>query len=394
MPQVRAALFWLLAASLVVLEGFALAGYGPPATLSILSVYALFGFASLAAQRAIRPGPSGAGLRPAETASLLILGAFALGAVAAGTVDLRTGARAGLLTAGLVGLGWYLRDAMRASGDGRRAALVELRDASIVPLAVMQVPFFLWATTGLDPVFDARVLAIEGRLGVELTALAHRAFDAVPLADVASLACYFGLPVGLAVAAHVQPTGDRRSRVLAAIVACGIVGFTLYAVSPVVGLFPAYPEGAPPAASVEGVPLTVAAEVPRNGMPSLHTAWALLIAMNAAALRGAWRPALVTFAGLNVWAATGAVGHWALDILVAVPLATSVQAAVVLSSGPRRPMATAGAAACVTLVVAWTAGIRLNLLAGLPGPAAWLAVVATIGLPAAAGLALSASGRR
>lgn len=167
---------------------------------------------------------------------------------------------------------------------------------------------------------------------------------------------------------------------LLAAVGTGIAGFALYAVSPVVGIFPAYGAVPPPANSVDAVPMTILSQVPRNGMPSLHTAWAIVIALSALRLSGLWRPALTVFALLNIWAATGAVGHWIMDIVVGVPLAAGVYVAVTPS--PSRATRWTGAIGCLALTALWTAGFRIGVpLAGAPGWVAWGAVALTVAVP-------------
>jgi hypothetical protein len=286
----------------------------------------------------------------------------------------------GLLTAGLVGLAGYVLDTAAASGDARRHALVEVRDALVLPLAVMQVPFFLWATTGINPVFDAHVLGFEAVLGVDVSALAHRAFAAVPVVDRLALGCYYALPVGLAVAASLQPDGEARLRVLLTALASGAAGFALYTIAPVVGIFQAYPAQVPPAALVDPLPMTISAWVPRNGMPSLHTAWALVIAFSARRLGRATRAALWTFAGLNIWTATGGVGHWTMDIVAGVPLAAAAHLAVTPS--PKRAARWAGAVGCLALTTTWAAAFRAGVpLTGAPAWMAWGAVALTVAAP-------------
>lgn len=381
MPDVRPALFALLLALLAALEALALAGWGPAPGVSILSVYALFGAASLAVTYVLQTTRA--------RARLFVLGIVA--GAAAGialllwrdAVSLRTAARGGLALAGLVGLAGYLGDAAAAPDAAtRRERLRDLQNAAIVPLAVMQVTFALWATTGLNPVFDAHVLAVEAALGLDLTAWTHGLFASLPGLSHVAMACYFALPVGLAVVVQLQPSPERQQRVLLAALACGIAGFVFYVVSPVAGTLPAYPDGVPPLATLVPAPLTIAAEVPRNGMPSLHTAWALLIGWNAWRLARAWRYGLAAFAALNVYAAAGAVGHWMLDVVVGVPLAAAMQIAL-LSAAPASTRV-AGTAACGLLVAGWTVGLRLGLTPVNAAVPAWLLVVATLAVPVVA----------
>jgi len=115
-------------------------------------------------------------------------------------------------------------------------------------------------------------------------------------------------------------------------------------------------------------------------MPSLHTVWALLILWNAARLGWRWRLPLTLFAALNVWAAIGHYQHWFIDLVVAVPLATALQAAIVdARPGAARRRAVAAAGAVIGL--SWIVALRTGLLLGTPSWLAWLLVVLTVVVP-------------
>jgi hypothetical protein len=373
----RFALFVLLLGAFTLIQVLMLFGRGPAAGLSVLSVYALFGFASLLVQHVVR-SPSGWS-RLAESGLALAMAAAAAALVAAGRLDLRTAAQWGLFGAGSIGAVGYLRDIMGAADDeARRARRADWRDALIVPLAVMQVPYFLWATTTINPVFDAHVLGFERVLGLDLSAMAHRVFGLVPALAWPELACYYALPIGLAIVAQLQPTSSLRTRVLLAAIASGGAGFALYTVCPVVGLFVAYPDALPSVSASVG-PFAMPALVPRNGMPSLHTAWALVIAFNAARLGGFWRTTLFAFAVFNLWAATAGVGHWVMDIVAAVPLAVAAQMVFVETGDTARRLMAALVLAAVTL--GWIVAFRLGVPLAFSPAAAWLAALVTAVAP-------------
>jgi hypothetical protein len=383
----RSLVFAVVAASFLVVQALSLAGRGPAADVSIFSVFALFGVASLGAQFVLQAREARA--RWTVVAAIAAIGAVVAGAWAGGALEFRDAARLGLAGAGALGLAGYLREVVAAAGADRRARLLDLRDALIVPLAVMQVPFFLWTTTRLNPVYDAHLLAFERALGLNVSALAHAAFSASPMIGWPSLACYYALPVGLAAIVLLQPTHALRTRVLLAVLATGVLGFALYAVSPVVGILQAYPGGIPIAIDAGG-PFDVLAAVPRNGMPSLHTAWAIVIALNVWRLPAARRAALVVFAAANLWTATAGIGHWVMDIIAAVPMAAGAQIALVGGADGRlRPLAGAAlSAGTVAWVVAFRTGVPFAASPGL----AWTAVALTAIAPLA--LAIGIARRR
>jgi hypothetical protein len=171
--------------------------------------------------------------------------------------------------------------------------------------------------------------------------------------------------------------------VLTAAVVAGALGFALYFACPAVGphqaFGPPYPNAWPPAPS--GAPLiTAALDAPRNGMPSLHTVWALLIWFNAQARPVAVRRTLRLFVIMTLWAAMGLEEHWLMDIIVAVPLAVAIQFALVPDApGGRRWAEVVG---CGMMTAVWLIGFRMaNPLLALPMVAAWAAVVATVWWP-------------
>src|SRR5262249_4808108 len=137
-----------------------------------------------------------------------------------------------------------------------------------------------------------------------------------------------------------------------------------------------------PTIALDHVPEVIArVGAPRNGMPSLHAAWALLIWFNARTLAGAWKFCLRVFAGLTIWAAMGLDDtHWLMDVVVTVPFVVAVQLMLIQSS-PRSSMLV-DATFCVVLTGAWLIAFRhADLILRMPRWAAWTLVGATVVLP-------------
>jgi membrane-associated phospholipid phosphatase len=104
---------------------------------------------------------------------------------------------------------------------------------------------------------------------------------------------------------------NRTMRI--ALVAGGIGVFILYGIFPAIG--PAYFDWSRGVAS---------AVEPTNCMPSMHMAWALLIAVNA---RGrALKVVLWSFAAMTGVATIGLGQHYVVDLVAAVPYAAASQA--------------------------------------------------------------------
>jgi hypothetical protein len=117
-------------------------------------------------------------------------------------------------------------------------------------------------------------------------------------------------------------------------------------------------------------------------MPSLHTAWALLLWFNRRQLAVTWQWALRAFVVLTLWAVMGLDDtHWFLDVVVAVPYAVALQLAFVtgVAQTSRRWI---DVAICSALAGVWLAGLRTGSpLLSLPPVLAWAAVVATVWWP-------------
>ena len=152
-------------------------------------------------------------------------------------------------------------------------------------------------------------------------------------------------------------------------------------VGPLTAFGPPYP-AALPAAALDAV-LTIAPEgAPRNGMPSLHAIWALLLWFNAWPMSVGWRRALRFFAMLNIWAAMGLDDtHWIMDLVVGVPLAVAIQCVAVTSRDAKGSWWIADAALCAAIGGVWLWGFRGGWLLGLSPMLAWGATVATVVFP-------------
>ena len=285
-------------------------------------------------------------------------------------------------------LGFALAAWRSSTRDERNRHLRALAQALVLPLAGSMVPFGLWSTYSVNPVYDARIYAFEEILGVRFSLLGVASYRVLfPLSAIATV-CYSFLPFGLALVAAKQRSFAREGDVLLATIAAGTIGFFLYFVCPVVGplqaFAPPYPHALPPAPP--GVPLlTAMTGVPRNGMPSLHTAWALIIWWNARPLPAVWRQVARLFAALTIWAAMGLDDtHWFTDIVVGVPLAVAIQSACVTARVDASRTTWTRMLACAASTAAWLAAFRLGRpLLDAPPLLAWLAVAVSVAWPLA-----------
>ena len=84
--------------------------------------------------------------------------------------------------------------------------------------------------------------------------------------------------------------------------------------------------------SVLAEPLSVP-DVPRNCMPSLHTAWALLLWWHSRWLRPELRIAAGFWLGFTILATLGFGAHYAFDVIVAFPSTLACRAACTRAAG-------------------------------------------------------------
>ncbi len=173
---------------------------------------------------------------------------------------------------------------------------------------------------------------------------------------------------------------------LTATIVAGACGFALYFVCPVVGPLtafgPLYP-GALPTIGADAPLLIAPTGAPRNGMPSLHTIWALLIWLNVGSLSARLRFGLRAFVILTLWAVMGLDDtHWLTDVVVGVPLAVALQAAFVPAPDVASSRRWVTVTACVLLTVLWLVALRAGTpLLDFPPVLAWIAVLATVCWP-------------
>lgn len=259
-----------------------------------------------------------------------------------------------------------------------------LAPACVVPLGVAMAPFFLWLSSQVNPVYDLYVFAFEEMLGPRFSVLAAALADSVPPLGFIAALCYVGLPFGIAALYALQRPARPDADIIVAFAVAAGIGFSLYFVFPVVGPLTlygdAFPHALPPSASIVAGDVVIAQLSPRNGMPSLHTVWALLVWFNARALEPWPRRMLRLFASLNlVGTMTMHDAHWLSDLIVAQPLAVAVQALCTMGLPLRSAARWTAVGGGFGLVAAWLALLLWDLpFVELTAELAWLAVFATI----------------
>lgn len=230
--------------------------------------------------------------------------------------------------------------------------------------AACALPLFAIVTSGVLPLtgrahpltLDRLLYAFDNSLGLQASFVIGRLLTRLAwLRELSKLAYeQVALAVAILYASRMGAGKERKPNLYIVFGVAGLVGYLLYSLVPAAGpgyLFPSqFPNSAPPLSGLAAVALP--ADIPRNAIPSLHLAWALLMCWNARQsalwLRAGYGLILV----LTVLCTLGSGEHYLIDLVVALPFALAVQAAF---SVPVRELHRS-----------------LPFLAGLVGTLAWL----------------------
>ncbi len=251
------------------------------------------------------------------------------------------------------------------------------RDAALEPamrrllLGLLPTFFIVLASFGatlsvlLHPVvWDGLLYAWEATLGTPPSFVAGQLFARVPVLSAVCQLVYLLAPVGLALVFGAQRRSGRPPviDVGAALIVTTIVGFCIYQLFPASG--PAYVFGAaypwhPPAAAMVALKQALPQPAPRNCVPSLHTAWALLLVWHSRG-RAPWlRVATGAFLALTLLATMGLGEHYLPDLVIAVPFTAATQALVAPPSPARWPVLLVGAGVTLVWLVLLATGALL-----------------------------------
>lgn len=201
---------------------------------------------------------------------------------------------------------------------------------------------------------------------------------------------YNSLPLGLAVCLAIQWRERQRNAPVGVdlrwlSVALGVAGFLLYQVSPASG--PVYlfgkdfPFHVPDLAGLAIQPAFLQPAA-RNGMPSLHVGWTLLLFWNIRR-RNWWMGVIAaTYLTLTALATLGFGEHYLADLMVAPALALAIQAACTRTNARFRWIALAtGAIVTLAWLIAFRTGAALRIPSGIT---TWSMALVSVALPAIA----------
>lgn len=254
--------------------------------------------------------------------------------------------------------------------------------AAAFPYFSFILAFCLNLTTALQPrVYDLYLYAFDDALQFKPSLLIGSLMANSSALTIAGVFAYQSMPLAICflVAVDRESPGRSQARILPLFVAVGIAGVFLYNLFPAMGPIYAFGKSFPgslPAVSSLVIQPLLHETAPRNAMPSVHFACALLVWWNAARLARGWRWLAAGFTGLTFLATLGFGEHYFVDLVVALPFAVAMQAFALhvrsWVSFERRVAFWGGAG----LTAAWMIALRVGLFLSAPA-LSWFAVLAT-----------------
>lgn len=280
----------------------------------------------------------------------------------------------------LLGLGWA---AIWSEHEERK----RLYQIWLLPVAI--ILFVLLSTVLLNftvwiqlPVLDSYLYVFDGSLGFQPSFLLAQIFSSHKVIDEIGRQVYRGLPLVTAIVCAAQMKTHSQWRQLALLGTAGLAGYLLYFIFPATGpfyiagpAFPNFPERFilfPETTSHLIEPILPG---PRNAIPSLHMAWAILLYLGGRSFSRLARAGLALFALATAVAALGTGEHYLADLAVAVPFSVAVQAIWSQVSGNTRHFVLIAASG---LTFGWFALFRYGTRFFLWSPAfSWGCIVAS-----------------
>lgn len=294
-----------------------------------------------------------------------------------------TGAFLGMGSIAVLAVKWIW-----ALPDQRQSRGAELCDTGLIPLLCAVSMIAVGLAIALTPnTYDRTLYIFDAKFGDPPSWVIGELFRAHPALRTVCGFAYNTLPLAMCACVvlewrnRVQGVFERIDLRWVA-VALGVTGFFLYQVCPAAGpvyLFRSqFPGRIPNLAAVAAGPAWLEA-VPRNGMPSLHVGWMMLLFWNLR--RNAWWMAVgsAVYLMLTALATLGLGEHYLSDLIVAAPVALVIQAGCTRIESPARWISLSLGAA-ITLV--WLVGLRTGALLAIPGGApVWALSALTLAIP-------------
>jgi hypothetical protein len=212
--------------------------------------------------------------------------------------------------------------------------------AALVPLGMANAAFGLSGIVRrMTPLtYDGALYAIDTAFRLPVSKTLGIAFAKIPPIAAVSLIAYALLPGAIAAGLGYEQHNLEKKRargvgvnLLLAYAVSGTIAAALYILCPGTGPSHVFREVFPRAMPDAGImPWTLsqfAPLSPRNAMPSLHFAWAVMLWRSVKGARDSIRRAVALFAVLTALATVGSGEHYLVDLIAAVPFLVALEAA-------------------------------------------------------------------
>ncbi|HKA39029.1 MAG TPA: phosphatase PAP2 family protein, partial [Burkholderiales bacterium] len=253
---------------------------------------------------------------------------------------------------------------VRGAPSQRSLALTLVAAFGLVLVYDTFVESLLVFTAALHPrTYDAIAFNLDATLGFSPAVLTSLAVNGWPPLLAVVTAVYDYLPYAFAVLYGMQLARPERAPVslLLAYTVSGAIAIFLYHACPIAG--PRYAFGdhfyAWPVAPASD--LLAVSPAPRNGMPSMHFGWALLMWMHACFIGRGVRAAFAVLAGLMFLATLGLGQHYLVDLAAAPPAIVALQALCATSLGWANRERLRALVAGGMLTLAWILAVRYGI---------------------------------
>jgi len=269
-------------------------------------------------------------------------------------------------------------------GARQRDTCNTLIAGSIFGYSAVAIGFVLKLTATLQPrTYDLYLYAADMGFGWPLCAwVGHFVRDQLVLSKICGVG-YECLPLLISLLLAYERSGRQALpiRVLPAFLGGGVAVYVLYNVLPAAGptfaFESAFPDHLPALASLAIQPIHLA-NAPRNAVPSMHLACAVLIYWSCRRLPLWVRIGSALYIVFTLLATIGFGEHYVVDLVAALPYALSVQAACAPRALRERPAVWWTFATGAGLCIAWIAALRFAVALFHSVAFTWLASVTTI----------------
>lgn len=281
--------------------------------------------------------------------------------------------------------------ALWSERDGRENGLALLVPSLILILFIFVSGNVLRLSGSLNfNTDDAWLYAFDGSLGFQPSFLMGKIMYGSVILTRSAMLTYLSLPFAMAVVCAWQIRAAARKiswHMLTVLLLAGVAGYLLYNVVPATGPIYAFGKDFPwnglsynalSTFALQKMPISTG--IPRNGMPSLHVAWVVLLFWNSRGFPKVLRGALLLYVLLTVFATLGSGQHYLVDLIVSLPFALAVQATA-SSNLPHRSRSTTAILAGAGLTGVWLLFVRFGVPLALLSPLIpWSGILLTVSI--------------